>query len=112
MFCGGRDTNPKTIAFCVKQVPYTKVPAQIYMFCEGKHHTSTALVLMHCLQYPIMQDIPGVSGLPCDKSQAKGCKATSEEQLYKSQKTITVFHKDFFKVEVLLENNYSFQYLS
>ena len=49
--------------FLGKTISHTKTPDLIYMFSERKHHTHTALVLtVDCVQYPVMQDVPGVPG--------------------------------------------------
>lgn len=59
----------------VKQTPPIKAPDFIYMFSDSKHYTPATLVIaVHCLQYPIIQDTPGVPEPSCDQSHVKSVK--------------------------------------
>lgn len=63
----------------VNQTPI-KAPDFIYMFSDSKHHTPATLVIAaHCLQYPIMQDTPGVPGPSCDQSRVKAVKLIQKD---------------------------------
>jgi hypothetical protein len=45
------------------------------IICEGKQQSRETLVLIvPCLQYPIMEDIPGMAELSCDQTHAKAIK--------------------------------------
>lgn len=86
-----------------KQVPNTEVPNLVYMIFWRQAPAALSLIV-YCLRYPIIQKFQACQSVLWPKSR-RGCKAASEKQLNKSQKTITDIQQDFFKVKALLENN-------